>query len=59
MLDILDANKKKKTINKYNLLHFHGGSTVVNVMFDGGQLTQSANNSVLVNAMGFIRIRYS
>jgi len=44
----LDA---KKILETDNLLHFHGGGTVVNVTFDGGQLAQSANNNVLVNAM--------
>lgn len=37
-----------------NLLHFHGGGgTVDTVMFDGGQLAQSANNNILVNAIEF------
>jgi hypothetical protein len=37
-----------------NLLHFHGGGKVVSVIFGGGQLAQSANNNVLVSAIGFI-----
>jgi len=37
-----------------NLLHFHGGGKVISVMFDGGQLAQSANNNVLVSAIEYI-----
>jgi len=48
---IIIIHEKLATLN---LLHFHGGGKVISVMFDGGQLAQSANNNVLVSAIELI-----